>query len=88
MEVIITRQFAKDVEKELNKTYQLKLADIIKQLQTATALQEIQNVKKLKGHKSAYRIKMDDYRIGLIFKEQQLLLSRVMNRKEIYRYFP
>lgn len=88
MEVIITRQFAKDVEKELNKNYQVKLAVIIGQLQSAPNLQDIAQVKKLQGYKAAYRIKMDDYRIGFVLQEQKILLSRILNRKEIYRYFP
>ena len=85
MEVIITRQFEKDVEKELNKTSQLKLAELIKVLQQASSLDEITNVKKLKGYKTAYRIRMGEFRIGFIPETNTIKLSRVMNRKEIYR---
>lgn len=49
MKVIVTRQFAKDVEKELNKSDQLKLADIVEELQSAGTIQELKNIKKLKG---------------------------------------
>jgi mRNA-degrading endonuclease RelE of RelBE toxin-antitoxin system len=31
---------------------------------------------------------MGDYRIGFIFEENIIKLSRVLNRKDIYRYFP
>ena len=41
MQVITTRQFEKDTEKELNKKLQLQLADIIEQLQRADHLMEI-----------------------------------------------
>lgn len=88
MQVIITRQFEKDAEKELNKKLQLQLADIIEQIQKADHLMEISNLKKLKGYKTAYRIRLDDYRIGFIYENNIIKLSRVMNRKEIYRYFP
>ncbi|MBX2930402.1 MAG: type II toxin-antitoxin system RelE/ParE family toxin [Chitinophagaceae bacterium] len=88
MVVIVTKQFEKDVQKELNKTLQLQLADIIEGLQKANNLQEILNIKKLKGYKTAYRIRMGEYRIGFIFEENTIKLSRVLNRKEIYRFFP
>lgn len=88
MEVIITRQFEKDTEKVLSKKMQIRLAEIIEELQKVSNLSEINNVKKLKGFKSAYRIKMGDYRIGFILENNLIKLSRIMNRKEIYRHFP
>jgi mRNA interferase RelE/StbE len=88
MEVIVTKQFAKDTEKELDKTLQLQVADIIEQLKIAATPQEITNIKKLKGYKTAYRIKIGLYRIGFIYESNKIILSRVMHRKEIYRYFP
>src|SRR5688572_4905699 len=60
MQVITTRQFEKDTEKELNKKLQLQLADIIEQLQQADNLIEIPNVKKMKGYKNAYRIRFGE----------------------------
>ncbi|MBS1578910.1 MAG: type II toxin-antitoxin system RelE/ParE family toxin [Bacteroidetes bacterium] len=88
MIVIVTKQFSKDVQKELNKSLQLQLAEIIEVLQKANSLQEIANIKKLKGYKKAYRIKLDDFRIGFILEENKIQLSKVLNRKEIYRFFP
>ena len=88
MDVIVTRQFEKDVEKELPKKFQVELADLIEQIQQVKKLTDIPNLKKLTGYKTAYRIKMGDYRIGFLFENNQVKLSRVLNRREIYRYFP
>lgn len=88
MDVIITKQFEKDTERELSPKMQLRLADIIEELQKVSKPSEIMNIKKLKGFKFAYRIKMGDYRIGFILEDNLIKLSRIMNRKEIYRYFP
>ena len=88
MEVIVTKQFEKDVDKELDKALQLQLAEIIEQIRTANTLQQIPNTKKLTGYTTAYRIKLSSYRIGFIFENNKVKLSRVMHRKEIYRYFP
>ena len=88
MQVITTRQFEKDAEKELDKKLQLQLADIIEQIQKVDHLMEIPHLKKMKGYKNAYRIRFGNYRIGFLFENNSIVLSRVMNRNEIYRYFP
>ena len=88
MKVITTKQFIKDVEKELNKSLQIELGDIIEELYRINRLEEIKNLKKLKGFKTAYRIRLRDFRIGFIYENDEIILSRVMNRKEVYRYFP
>ena len=48
MKVIVTQQFGKDVDKKLSKEMQLKLADIIEELQKAPNLFSINNLKKIK----------------------------------------
>ena len=88
MNVVVTKQFAKDVDKELDKSLQLQLADIIEQIKGAKTLQQIQSIKKLTGYKTAYRIKLGPYRVGFVYEDNKVKLSRVMHRKEIYRYFP
>jgi mRNA interferase RelE/StbE len=88
MDVIVTKQFEKDADKELDKTLQLQLADIIEQIRGARTLQQVPNIKKLTGYKTAYRIKLYSYRIGFLYESNKVKLSRVMHRKEIYRYFP
>jgi mRNA interferase RelE/StbE len=88
MQVITTIQFEKDAEKELSKKLQLQLADIIEKIQQAEQLTQIPNLKKMKGYRNAYRIRLGEYRIGFLFENNTVKLSRVMNRKEIYRYFP
>lgn len=48
----------------------------------------LKNVKKLQGYEDAYRIKVGDYRIGIIFRDEVVTFQRVLHRKDIYRYFP
>ena len=50
--------------------------------------EDIRNLKKLKGTENCYRLRIGDYRIGLIFKDETITFVRVLHRKEIYRYFP
>lgn len=51
-------------------------------------LRDIQNLKKIKGAKNAYRIRVGDYRIGFFFEEDKITFARVLHRKEMYRFFP
>ncbi len=51
-------------------------------------LDDISNLKKLKDEDSAYRIRIGDYRIGVISDGDTIIFERVLHRREIYRYFP
>ncbi|MCL1469445.1 type II toxin-antitoxin system RelE family toxin [Argonema antarcticum] len=50
--------------------------------------EDIPNLKKLKGYENAYRIRLGDYRIGVVFDGKTVTYYRTLHRKEFYRYFP
>ncbi len=45
-------------------------------------------MEKLKGYETYYRIKIGDFRVGIEFVEDKVILSRFLHRKDIYKYFP
>ena len=49
---------------------------------------EIRNLLKIEGHPNAYWIRVGNYRIGIFIKNDVITFSRVLHRKEVYRYFP
>ena len=51
-------------------------------------LNEISNFPKLRKSANAYRIRVGDYRIGVLQKGETLVFARVLHRKDLYRYFP
>ncbi|MDJ0900700.1 MAG: type II toxin-antitoxin system RelE/ParE family toxin [Xenococcus sp. MO_188.B8] len=61
---------------------------VFQKIPNESSITEIRNLKKIKGHKDAYRIRLGDYRIGIFIKEDTITFSRVLHRKEVYRYFP
>ncbi|NJN74622.1 MAG: type II toxin-antitoxin system RelE/ParE family toxin [Limnothrix sp. RL_2_0] len=71
-----------------NKKIRQKVKDIILQCKQAEQLNEIQNVKKMKGYQTFYRIRCGDYRVGLELVENTLIFTRCLHRKAIYRFFP
>ena len=88
MKLKITNQFDKEVSKISDKKLVQKILDAIELCQNAKAISDISNLKKLKGFETAYRIKIGDYRIGLVIEKSEITLSRFLHRKDIYRYFP
>ena len=61
---------------------------IINKIEKAEKISAIPACKKLKGFKSAYRIRIGNYRIGFFYEKNIVELVRVMDRKNMYRYFP
>jgi mRNA interferase RelE/StbE len=81
--------FIKDL-KALKSTpyYETIKALTFEEIPQIPTFEEITNIKKLQGYENAYRIRVGDYRIGIIFDGETILFQRVLHRKDIYRYFP
>jgi len=54
----------------------------------AETIQDINNIKKLTGFKFHYRIRIGDYRAGIVIKNNEVIFERLIHRKDIYKYFP
>ena len=84
--------FVKTFEKDLKKIQDKSLLDKIKAaintLENATSLDEITNLKKLKGNEGYFRVRIGDYRLGLFLDGETILFVRIIHRREFYRYFP
>ena len=84
--------FRKSFEKDLNKLRDAdllrKIQAIIEESEAAVNFVDINNLKKLKADGNYYRIRVGNYRIGLILDKTEIVFVRVLHRKEMYRYFP
>lgn len=87
MKIDIRKSFTRDAEK-LEGPFRQQLSIIISKIEKAGKLSELENCKKLTGHKTAYRIRMGQYRICFYVEKRIVELVRVLHRKEVYRYFP
>ncbi|MBL7731753.1 MAG: hypothetical protein JNM88_11295 [Chitinophagaceae bacterium] len=63
MNIEIRKSFVKDADK-LPAAFQLQLAAIIQEIENTSHPSRLDNCKKLTGHKTAWRIRMGQYRIG------------------------
>jgi mRNA interferase RelE/StbE len=57
-------------------------------LESVDTLEKIPDTKKLKGHKTAYRTRAGNYRLGFFFENSTIISARFVNRKDIYKIFP
>jgi mRNA interferase RelE/StbE len=89
MNIKYTKRFLKDL-KALQSTdiYDKISALVLVEIPEAPDLSTIGNLSKLKGDDTAYRIRVGDYRIGFFWEDDEIVMSRVLHRSEIYRYFP
>ena len=82
------KAFVKDFRKLKNKELAYSISQAIKQVSNASSINEITNIRKLTGYKSAFRIRIGDYRIGVIIEKNTVTFIAFAHRKEIYKHFP
>ena len=87
MKIEIRKSFTKDADK-LPAPFRQHLSGIIDAMKKASQPSQLADCKKLTGYKTAYRIRMGQYRIGFFYENKTIELVRILHRKEIYRYFP
>ena len=88
MEIKIDKSFQKDTRRIKDKSILQRIANTIADVQRAMNLEEIKNLKKIQGAHSMYRIRIGDYRLGIIVSESSVEFIRCLHRKDIYKYFP
>jgi mRNA interferase RelE/StbE len=88
MKVEFRKSFEKDLSKLRDEDLLVKVKSVIEEIETAESLLDVSNIKKLKTDGNYYRIRVGNYRIGFIEDEGTITFTRVLHRKEMYRYFP
>ena len=88
MKLKIDQSFEKDTNHINNTKLLIKVAVCIENVLAAETIQDINNIKKLTGFKFHYRIRIGDYRAGIVIKNNEVIFERLIHRKDIYKYFP
>jgi mRNA interferase RelE/StbE len=88
MKIKFESKFSKDLRKIKDQKLLSQIKIVINECKLAQTLDEIKNLKKLKGYQTFYRIKIGDYRIGMAIINDELIFTRFLHRREIYRFFP
>jgi mRNA interferase RelE/StbE len=80
--------FATDLAAISGASVLRRIKRVIEQVEQASTLRQVPNVKRLDAKGKYYRIRVGDYRVGLVFEHGTVAFVRCLNRKEIYRHFP
>ena len=88
MKVRFESSFARDLRRIKDRELRKRVREAIERFETATKLREVGDVRKLKGAREAYRMRIGNHRLGFLFREEEIILVRFLDRRDVYRYFP
>jgi len=88
MQVAFTKQFEKQFDKTTDYSLKNEITKLVNKTISASRISDIPNIKKLKGYKTAYRVRIGDYRIGLLIENGIVIFVVIGHRKDIYKIFP
>lgn len=88
MKVTFKSSFLRDLRKLRDKALKTRVKETIEFVEQAQNLQEAGNIKKLRGGDRCYRIRIGDYRLGLVLEGDTAIFVRFLHRKDVYRFFP
>jgi mRNA interferase RelE/StbE len=90
MKITLKKTFLKDLKK-VTDPQKSEVKAFLEQVSTNPHLLDtFRHTKKLQGSKKGnfFRIRFGDYRLGYEKRENEVILYRILHRKDIYRYFP
>ncbi|MDH5721683.1 MAG: type II toxin-antitoxin system RelE/ParE family toxin [Spirochaetia bacterium] len=88
MKILYSKKFLKDIEHINEKRIKEAAKKIIENTKNIENISEIKNIRKMIGFESYYRIRINDYRLGLKYENNQIIFLRIKHRKDIYKIFP
>lgn len=80
--------FTRDLGRVRDRSLRKRVKETIEDVEAAARVLDLKNLKKLRTEGRYYRLKLGDYRIGLIIEDNTIVFVRLLHRSEIYRYFP
>ena len=88
MEIRYRTSFGRDMRRERNADLRRRVERIVEQLQRAPSVASIPSVASMQGYANHYRIRVGDYRLGIVVDGDTAILVRFLHRRDIYRHFP
>jgi mRNA interferase RelE/StbE len=88
MKLLFKESFIRDLERIKDKRLLARIKRTIEAVDKASALDAVPHVQKLHGPGNYFRIRIGQYRIGLIAEKGEVVFVRCLHRQDVYRYFP
>jgi mRNA interferase RelE/StbE len=80
--------FARDIKKIEDRAILDQIRQVIESVEIASNPRMIDNLKKMSGGGNFFRIRVSDYRIGIVVEDDEIEFVRCLHRRDIYRFFP
>lgn len=88
MEVIIKKQFLKDLKK-CPKFVIDETTAFLEEIRNASQIYDLKgDIRPLLPDKTYYRLRIGDYRLGYRHVQPTIIVLTVLHRSEIYKFFP
>ena len=86
-------EFKSSFHKDLKSLYRdeklfARIKEIILMVESSNSIDAVGNVKKIKSEGLYYRVRIGDYRMGMIVEGDTAIFVRILHRSRISRYFP
>lgn len=88
MKTVFRRSFTRDLRGIKDRRILSKIQAAIENVEAAGKPDEITNLKKLTFGNNYYRIRVGDYRIGIVIESADVEFVRCLHRRDLYRFFP
>jgi len=81
------KSFERDLKRISDPIVLRRVRQAIEQVEAAEDLSRVRRARRLSGSCSFYRIRIGEYQIGLAVEASDVEFVRVLQRRDIYRYF-
>jgi mRNA interferase RelE/StbE len=88
MKATFRKSFGRDVKKIKDQAILDRVREAIEHVEAAAGLRAVAALKKLSGTDDCYRIRVGEYRIGVVIEGDAVEFVRCLPRRDLYRYFP
>ncbi len=88
MKTSFRKSFARDLKKINDQSLLDRVRQMIEAVEAANGPREIMALKRLSGTANFYRIRLADYRIGIVIEDETVEFVRCLPRRDLYRFFP
>ena len=88
MNVTFRKSFTRDLKRIKDQSILERIAEVVECVEAAKTVQEISNYKKITGTNDCYRIRVGDFRIGVVLESDSVDFIRCLHRRDIYKFFP
>ena len=88
MKVEFRKQFIANFSGIKNKDLADEIEHLIDLTESVSSITQIAGIKKLAGHHDYYRIRVEDYRIGIKLSGDTVIFVCMYHRSVVYKLFP